>query len=293
MSITNLTPVKFLKIEPLWLLSIAAGLQAITLTLVWRAHDVGHLGMSFLFLFATGSLLWDKRDQLRFESDVFSSVVGLLLIGWVLWESSTLNVEYTMRLFPFTSALGVALLASGFKGLKQYLGELMILFVLGIPSLVSELLYEHSIFDLSPWSAKMAGFLLWYSGFDVKLQGIYLSVGQGSVKVVYSCSGVDTINYILGIAVIALSMFPIARKKNFFVLIFATLLGFVLNAIRIALLAIFEGTNKEAFHSWHGGNASYSFGIAGILIFGLFYMLLLKQEERQIQKSQKSSGITH
>ncbi len=284
MAMTNLTSLKFIQNEPLWLLGIAAGLQAITLTLVWRSHThIAYLGMSFLFLLATGSLLWDKRHQLQFESDVFSSVLGLLLIGWVLWESATLNVEYTLRLLSFTSALGVALLASGLKGLKQYFGELMILFVLGTPSVVSELLYEHSIFDISPWSAKFAGFILWYSGFDVVVNGINIYLPTGSVKVIYSCSGVDTINYILGISVIALVMFPIARSKRLFVVIFAIFLGFLINAIRIAMLAAMEGTNQAAFASWHGGNASYTYGIIAILIFALFYMFLWKQEERQNQ----------
>lgn len=277
----HIIPVKLIKNEPLWLLSIAAGLQAICITWVWRSHDTGHLGMSLLFLFVTSSLLWDKRHKLHFKSDVFSTTVGLLLIGFVLWESATLNVEATVRLLSFTSALGVALLASGFKGLKQYQEELTLMFLLGIPSLIADLLYKFSIFDLAPISAKFASFLLWYSGFEVVLDGINIYLPTGSIKVVQSCSGFDTINYIFGIAVILLIMFPIARSKQLWVLIVAITLGFVINAIRIAMLAVMEGTNQAAFDSWHGGQASYTFGLIGIVIFGLFYTFLLKQEEWQ------------
>jgi exosortase/archaeosortase family protein len=84
-------------------------------------------------------------------------------------------------------------------------------------------------------------------------------------------------------------MFPIAKIKRFFVPIFAIILGFVINGVRIAMLAVMEGTNKAAFDSWHGGQASYSYGVLGILIFGLVYMLLLKQEEQQTQNSERSS----
>jgi cyanoexosortase A len=282
MNITYLTSGKFVKNEPFWLLSIAAGLQAICLTLTWKAHDTGHLGMSILFLFAVGSILWDKRHTLHFESDVFSSIVGWLLISWVLWQSVTQTPEHTLRILSFTSAVGVSLLASGFKGLKQYWEVLIILFFLEVPSVLAELFW-----DISPLSAKFASMLLWYLGFDVVLDGIYIYLPTGSVKVVPSCSGVDTINYILGISIIALVMFPIAKIKRFFVAIFAMTLGFVVNGVRIAMLAVFEGTNKAAFHSWHGGQASYSFGVLGILIFGLVYMLLLKQEEKQMQKQAK------
>ena len=283
MNITHLKSGRFLKTEPFWLLSIAAGLQAISLTLVWKADDVGHLGMSILFLFAISSILWDKRHTLNFESDVFSSIVGWLIISWVLWQSANHNSEYTLRVLSFTSALGVSLLASGFKGLKQYWDVLTILFFLEIPSVLADLFV-----DISPLSAKFASLLLWYLGFDVTLNGVNIYLPPGSVKVIPSCSGVDTINYLLGISVIALIMFPIAKNKRFFVAIFAMLVGFVLNGIRIAILAVMVGTNEAAFHSWHGGNASYSFGVLGILIFGLVYMLLLKQEERQMQNNEKS-----
>ncbi|MBD2163245.1 cyanoexosortase A [Calothrix membranacea FACHB-236] len=283
MNLTNIISTKVLKQEPFWLLSITAALEAICLTLIWKADDMGHLGMSILFLFATGSLLWDKRHTLRFESDVFSTIVGLLLISWVLWQSATQNLEHTLRLLSFTSAFAVSLLASGFKGLKQYCEELIILFFLGVPAVVSDLL-----FDISPLSAKFASLLLWYAGFDVRINGINIYLPTGSIKVVHSCSGIDTINYILGISVIAMVMFPIAKKKLFFIPIFAILLGFVINGIRIAMLAVMQGTNKAAFDSWHGGQASYSFGVLGIVIFGLVYMFLLKQEEQQAENLEKS-----
>jgi len=283
MNFTDLTSTKFLKHEPFWLLSIAAGLEAICLTLVWKAPDIGHLGMSILFLCATGSLLWDKRHTLRFGSDVFSSIVGWLVICWVLWESATQNLEHTLRLLSVTSAFGVSLLASGFKGLKQYQGELIILFFLGVPSVLADL-----FFDISPLSAQFAGTLLWYLGFDVVINGMNIYLPAGSIKVAHSCSGIDTINYILGVSIIALVMFPIAKKKRLFVAIFANLLGFVINGVRIAMLAVMEGTNKAAFDSWHGGQASYSYGVLGIVIFGLVYMFVLKQEERQTQNTEKS-----
>ncbi|BAY22933.1 hypothetical protein NIES2100_26970 [Calothrix sp. NIES-2100] len=283
MNITHLKSAKLFKTEPFWLLSIAAGLQAIYLTLVWKADDVGHLGMSILFLFAISSILWDKRHTLKFESDVFSSIVGWLIISWVLWQSATHISEYALRVLSFSAAVGVSLLASGFKGLKQYWEALTILFFLEIPSVLAEL-----FLDISPLSAKFASLLLWYLGFDVTLNGVNIYLPTGSVKVVPGCSGLDTINYLLGISVIALIMFPIAKNKRFFVALFAMFLGFALNGVRIAILAVMVGTNEAAFHSWHGGNASYSFGVLAIVIFGLVYMLLLKQEERQIQNKEQS-----
>jgi cyanoexosortase A len=282
----DLTSLKFLKNEPFWLLSIGAALEAICITLVWRAHDVGHLGMTLLFLFATGSLLWDKRHKLTFESGVFPSTVGMVLIGWVLWQSATLNVEHTLRLLSFTSAVGVGLLASGFKGLKQYWEELVILFFLGVPSVIAE-----RLFDLSPLTAKFSGLLLWYAGFDVAVKETSVYLPTGSIKVIYSCSGIDTILYILGISVIAMIMFPVAKSKRIFVPIIAVTLGFVVNGIRIAMLAVFAGSNQAAFDDWHGGKASYTYAMIGILIFGAVYMFMLWQEEQQAKNKTTANQI--
>jgi len=275
MNITNVALWKELKDIRYWLLGIAAGLQIICLTLVWKADDTGHFGMSLLFLFAIGNLIWEKRHNLKFESEFLPSVLGIGLIGWVLWKSMNLADGNIMRLLPFTSAFGVTLLASGFKGLKQYWQELIILFFLGVPSIIASFL-----FDLAPITAKFSAFLLHYFVFDVVSQGIFINLPNGGVEVTDACSGLDTIIYTLSISVLALVMFPVNRAKRFFVPIVAIIIGFLVNAIRVVMLAIFAASDKAAFENWHGGQASYLFGMIGILVFGCFYWLLLQQEEK-------------
>ncbi|WP_414621433.1 cyanoexosortase A [Calothrix sp. CCY 0018] len=277
MNITEIASLKLIKDIRYWLLGITAGLEAICLTLIWKADDTGHLGMSLLFLFAVGSLTWEKRHTLKFESEFVPSIVGIGLIGWVLWQSANLADGNTMRLLSFTSAFGVALLASGFKGLKQYWQELTILFFLGVPSVISSFL-----FDISPLTAQFSAFLLHYFGFDVASQGVFINLPNGGVEVTHECSGIDTIIYILSVSMLALVMFPVHRSKRFFVPIVAIMIGFVINGIRVAMLAIFAASNKAAFENWHGGQASYLYGMIGIFIFGCFYWLLLQQEEKSL-----------
>jgi cyanoexosortase A len=281
MNITEIASPKLLKDTRYWLLGIAAGLQAICLTLVWKADDTGHFGMSLLFLLAIGSLIWEKRHTLKFESEFLPSIVGMALIGWVLWQSANLADGNTMRLLPFASALGAALLASGFKGLKQYWQELVILFFLGVPSVIASFL-----FDIAPLTAKFSAFLLHYFGFDVVNQGVFINLPNGGVEVTDECSGLDTIIYILSVSVLALVMFPVNRSKRLFVPIVAIIIGFVINGIRVVMLAIFAASDKAAFDNWHGGQASYLYGMIGIVIFGCFYWLLLQREE----KSQSSGS---
>jgi cyanoexosortase A len=281
MKVNSLSAIKPLKNIQFWLLGIGAGLIAIILTLSWRSGDPSHVGMSALFFLAVASMLGDKQKSLIGESEIFSSGLGALLIAFVLWQSATLtNDNKFLSIFthisPFTSALGLALIASGLKGLKQYWQELTILFFLGIPKVILT-----SVTDISPLTAKFSAFLLWYAGLEVNLtQDVYINLPTGSVKVYTGCSGAELISHLLGIAVICLLMFPIQRKKRFLVPITAVIFAFVVNGIRVAILALLTAQgNKQAFNYWHEGDGSRLFGMIAVLILCLFYVFLLKQEE--------------
>lgn len=281
-----------------WLLALAAGLTAIYLTLVWRADDTAHLGMSGLFLLAVGSLLWDRRSNLSFTGNRTSTLVGTVLVGVVLWASNFLvnsdalskssgNLEfYLLRLSPFFAALGVALLASKFQQVKQFWRELVIIFFMGAPSVIAI-----SLTDISPITAKFSTFLLWYTGFNVVLQDTYIYVAlneaaQGVVEVYEGCSGIEAMTYLLGLSVVCLVMFPIARFKRFFIPLIAVTIGFVINAIRVALMAVLSASgDRSAFDYWHEGDGSLLFGLFSVLAFGGLYMVLLHLEEMNQNRS--------
>ena len=113
--------VSFNKIQ-FWLLAITAGLITIHLTLTSRAKDSSLLGTSALFWIAVCYLIWQKRDELNLESRIFSNIWGMAIVAFILLKSTFVSgYDPFLRLFPLISCLGVALLASGFKGLKQSL----------------------------------------------------------------------------------------------------------------------------------------------------------------------------
>ncbi len=283
----------FLTVNPLiisrfWLLGIGASLIAIYMTFLWKAQDIAHLGMSAIFGLSVASLLWEKRRSLNLQSEIFPTVLGALLIALVLWQSAAISPEVVLnkrnfnlystsflRLIPLISALGLGLLASGFKGLKQYWQELTILFFLSVPSVVLSLMV-----DISLLTAKFSAFLLWCSGFQVSLQGVYINLPTGSVKVYSGCSGMESMIYLLGLSVICLILFPIQRRKQIFVPIVAVTVGFIVNGVRVAFLTVLIASlNKQAFDYWHTGEGSLIFGMIAVMIFGFFYLFLLRQEE--------------
>ncbi|NJR61682.1 MAG: cyanoexosortase A [Cyanobacteria bacterium CRU_2_1] len=282
MKVTDLVSFRVLRTSQYWLLGSMTALVAAYLTLVRKSGDTAHLGMSILFYLAAGMLLWEKRDRFRLGGGAVSKLIGILLIGFAFWLSVGLPINPALtdpvpnpalRLFPFISALGIGLLASGFKKLKQYGQELILLFFLGAPSVFALFLP-----DPSPVTAKFSAFLLWYVGFNAAVQDVYISLPTGSVKVYAACSGVESMTYLLGLSVISVVMFPVARIKQVFIPILAMFIGFFVNAVRVALMAVLAASqNKVAFDYWHEGDGSLIFGVVAVLLFGLCYWFLYRQ----------------
>lgn len=280
MKTTYLPTSQHLKISSFWLLAIASGLIAIHQTLTWRGDSNSLASTSILFWMAISSMVWDKRHNLNLESGVFSSFIGASIIALILLKSSfhsTHNIF--LNISPLLSAFAVALLASGFQGLKQYWQELAILVFLTPPhSLLAHLI------DLSIPTAKFSGFLLWYSGWEVFRDGILLYVPNGVVEVTTGCSGTENMSHLLGLAVIFLMMFPSNRFQKILIPLVSISLAFIVNSVRVAILAVLSSfPTEEAFNYWHEGEGSAIFPMVTVILFGLFCWLLLQQQQTKIE----------
>lgn len=264
-----------------WLLGIGAGLILVHLSVAWKAEQASLLGASFVFWIAISSLIWDKRNKLNFESGIFASFCGLILIVLALFKSAfPINTGGVAHLFPIVSALGLALIASGFKGLKQYGGELFALCFLAAPKLLPP-----SILDLSLVTAKFSTVILWYTGFQVSRNGVHISLPSESVVVNLPCSGIDQIFHLLGFAIIALIMFPMKRWQKILVPIIAVVLAFIINGFRVALMAILVNQgDKQAFDYWHMGDGSLVFSLITVSVFGYLCLLLLGKKKKSPPK---------
>ena len=270
--------IKPLKTSKFLLLGIAAGLIGIHLTITWKRGYTDLWSLSLLFWVTVCHLIWKRRNSLTLKTGVFSSLFGTLIIASVLLES-TFPLNKFPYISPFISGVGLSLIASGVKGLKQYWQELLLLFFPGAAYVT--LLF---LIDLPAITAKFAAFVLWYLGFKVYRQGVNITLPTGWVEVNQGCSGLETILQLWVLAVLFLVMFPITGPKKFLVPIVATLLGFVINAARVALMAILvASSNLKTFEYWHTGNGSLVFSMISVLIFGLFCLFILRLNERQKQ----------
>ncbi|EAW39168.1 cyanoexosortase A [Lyngbya sp. PCC 8106] len=267
-----------------WLLGIAAGLMAIHLTLTLYRGSSDLQAISLLFWLATASLLWQKRDRLHLESGIFPSILGLLMIAAVLLKSSTLATSNFLGVSPFISGIGLALLASGFRGFQYYWRELLILFFLGVPKVLI-----WPVIDISGLTARFTTFILWYSGFNVSRRGFEVIMPGGGVNVNMGCSGFAGMFYLLGFAVLFLIMFPLKKlEKKILVLSASVVIAFIVNGFRVAIMALFANVqDNEGLQYWHVGEGSLIFMMISVGIFGLLCWFLLRQEEPQPQEISK------
>jgi cyanoexosortase A len=229
-----------------------------------------------LFWLVVADQLWKKHQRLCLGSSRQALLVGVLLIAWVLVQSIKGADISFLRLSPFVAAVSLGLLASGFQGLKQYWQELLILFFLGVPRVI----LSPPLLDISPLTAQFSAFLLWCCGFEVSLQGVEILLPEGGVLVYEGCSGIEAMTYLLGLSVIFLVIFPTRKLMKFLVPFVGLSLGFVVNGGRVALLATLVAAKQlEAFHYWHEGDGSKLFAIGSVVLFSLFCLNLVRQQQ--------------
>lgn len=270
-----------------WLLGISTGLIAIHLHWLWRSGEIDKLNLSMILWGAVLYLLWGRQRVIDFNSGPLASSVGILLIAGVLLRSLFLRVpnDLLMEVSPLITAVGLGLIASGLQGLKQYWRELLIVGVSVVPRVVVETALNQVV-SINLIAAKFANFLLWYMGFDVSREGVNILLPTGVVEVNSACSGLDSVLMLLRLSVLVLVLWPTRLVDKLLVPTVAVLLAFVVNGIRIVLMAILVAfSNHETFEYWHQGGGSEIFSLILIGLFGWFCRSLLRERETDSRSS--------
>lgn len=304
---TTLSPLDYPRQRWFWLVALAAMVAAVYLGLLDRINDTSHLGMSGLFFLGAASLIWDDRHKLTLETDRLSTLIGgglvlltLLYSHYLLGlDSNQFSAEiatkefFICRITPLVSLFGVTLMASGLQNLRQFWRPLAIVAAMGVPSV-----FFINISDISPITARFSHFLMLYGGIDAVLRDniyIYLNLGpnaQGAVKVYEACSGIEAMNYLFGLSLTCLIMFPLRSRKLMAITpIIALGMGFIINSFRVVLMAILTAIqNDTAFDYWHDGKGSLTFGMVAVLSLGGFYMLMMEWDRYQFKQNKAKPG---
>jgi len=260
--------------SPFLLLVLGAAIIAIHLTLIFKTGGSDRQITSVLFWSTAAYLIWERQDKLEFQSGLVASLLGALLLSLLLLKSSGYSEESFLIGYPFIAGIALALIAAGFRGLRTYWRELVLLFFSGIPEVLLT-----KLTDPAPLTAHFASSILWYSGFAVTQSGIYLQLPGGSVEVYSGCSGVVAMTQLLGMSVLFLMLLPLPWKwfQKLILPVAAVAIGFVVNALRVSLMTILVSQKQmEAFDYWHAGSGSLVFSVIGTFLLVILLKILIE-----------------
>ncbi|MBN3869847.1 cyanoexosortase A [Nostoc sp. JL33] len=280
MKISGFDIIEQLKKSNFWLSAIALGLTIIQLDLNWKfIGSIDALTLRGLFLTAILYLIWKKKHNLNLRSDLFSTLIGLLLISFILIKSLSLFwfESFFLKIFALFSFLGLALIASGIKGLKQYWQEFIILVMSLSDGLLISLVAAKV--DVSLLAAKVSNFVLWYLGFAVYRQGVNVILPTGGIEIYPGCSGLNAILLLLQLSLVFILVFPINIFQKIMLPILAVSLAFIINIFRLVLMTLLVASNHQGFEYWHGESGSQIFSTISILAFGFVCHWILRENK--------------
>lgn len=225
-------------------------------------------------------LLWQKKEQINLESDYLSSIMGFLLIGLILMKSVNLfwfEASF-IKVIPLLGIIGLLLITSGFKSLKNYAREIIILTIFIIPSDSLERIVNR-VFQVNVLTAKMSTMFLWYSGIEVSSDGAIINFPDSSVFVDYPCTGVSSMLILLKLSILAICVFNKSLKITIFLTFISIIIGFFLGVIRASILALII-KDTELFNYWHGDDGGSIFAMISMGVFALIYNFILPKIEK-------------
>jgi len=266
-----------------WLFMILFLLGIFYLNLVWKAlGNVDELTTHLLFYGAIFGLIWQRKEKIKLNSNIFPSFVGLSLLVIIITKTIYLFSfeDILFSLVPFCAGISLALIASGFRGLGQYSRELFFAWFLFFP----EGVIGHFIDNLARitvFNAKLSTYFLYYFGFNVANVGneVVLSlpnVGDYKAIVDYPCAGMPMILLMLKLSLLLVSFFRLSKFQCFLIPIGSIAIGFFLGVVRVCILTL-AIPKQTTFNYWHGAEGSQIFSTIAILIFSAFAYWLLNR----------------
>lgn len=212
-----------------------------------RARPGGHLRLS------------PTRVSTSLACLVLAGVAGVLLLA------RPTSLAYGL---PFAVGLAMALLALPLRQLWRAAKPLVLLTIPVFPLLMRWVLPEP---PLARATAATSALLLQLIGLDALGLGPYLALGDGGVKVAGACGGTEDIAFLLAVALLLpLTQPPWMVQRVAFLVVLAPCLGFLVNAIRVALLAVVfrQGGwwTQQVFPSLHEGYGALLFSLIAVAV---------------------------
>jgi cyanoexosortase A len=238
------------------------------LTLYWRVEQ--NLNDSFFQLLLYASVIfhiYERRNKLVFASQFPANLIGCLLIviPYISANFVVKEISVSWYFLPLVSATGLALLASGFPGIKQFKRELAVIGIFPLIFVFVKLLTM--LISIQALSAQITSFVLWYLGFDSTIAGTIIYVNGGAIDVLLPCTGMSLLIMLLKFSFVLAILFPALLKNIYLPFILSVVFSLVFSISRLMIMALVV-KDKPAFEYWHGSQGGDIFTVLTFLAFG-------------------------
>lgn len=227
----------------------------------------GMIGLPF-----AAYLVWKQREQWQLtlnQTRLWESALGLLLLllGVGCYVSKVVDLVNLSLVIVLT---GLCLWLKGIAGLRLQTFPLLLV-LLATPNQIPYLIAPYTL-PLQQFIAGTAGFILFQSGLEVRVDQIYLFVNDRIVEVAPYCAGLKMLftSLYVGLMLLYWTGAWTSRAKVLWFYSGIIAISVVANIIRNALLTFFHGTGQEqAFHWLHDswGGDLYSTIMLGCIVF--------------------------
>ena len=271
-----------------WFGALIVGLAALTLAIIDKGFPENLFSLGLLMWLTLFSVLWDRKEDLTFRSNLFSTAFGGVLLALILLRNFSGDNDFSLRLLPLVGTFSVAVMASGIGNIPSYWRELLVSGLLIYAKVMSIVLQA---INLPIITAKFGHAFLVMIGFQTYREGVFITLPKGRVEVLGACSGEESVILMVCVAFLFFFLVPISHMQKAISLVIAAIIGFLVNVVRITMLTIFVNANdREGFDYWHGEDGSLLFAIVSVCVFGLFCWLAYVRDSADQPSSELGQG---
>ena len=227
----------------------------------------------------------DQIEDLKPSPSYLSLSIGTMMVFYCLYRTSQIfNSDSFLYFLVPVAGLGLILMIKPFNEIFKFKDSLLVLCLLPLFVIIQIIVATYVTDDLSLLTAKFVLFWLNILGISpIKLIGDTVYTSGGAVQVMHECNGFEMIMQMIITAIIFLVAFPLrSRLGKALITVSAPLLGFIVNSMRISLLAVFTSINSNSgrylFDFFHEQAGSLIFSGIAVFLLGYLYLAILERE---------------
>ncbi len=259
----------------LFALAIVAAALQVGFASQWSGREE-YFGALTIGWAAAVAMAYGHRARIRERASRTERLAGAAMYLTALVIAVAGHREYhgIDRILPGATGLGLIICCSGLRYARDFGRELVVLSVTVLHPLPS--LIRNAVMP-TQHTASLAALYLRIFGFPVERDGTVLLVPRSSLTVLDACSGLAVVGQLLVLAILVLCLFPMRLYQKLFVVGSAIAVGFMVNAARIAWLAVMAShvpNDIRYFQRYEA--ASVAFPVVAAAVAGLVWWIVLR-----------------